>query len=84
MLGRQFNLVVTEHDLDLIEGVLRSRGDVQFLSSSTNEGRNALLPLKSLRVDRPVPGSGFAISSLLIGSPAWTSNRSAMSKSTLM
>ena len=56
MLGRQFNLVVTEHDLDLIEGVLRSRGDVQFLSSSTNEGRNALLPLKSLRVDESPPG----------------------------
>lgn len=56
MLGRQFDVVVTEQDLDVIEQALRSRGDVLFLSSTTNEGRNALLPLKSLRVRESPPG----------------------------
>lgn len=50
MLARQFQALVTEDDLASIEAALLARGDVQFLSSSTNEGRNALLPLRSLRV----------------------------------
>ena len=50
MLGRQSDLIVTNQDLASLEAVLRTRGDVRLLSSRTNEGRNALLPLKSLPV----------------------------------
>jgi hypothetical protein len=50
MLGRQSDLIVTNQDLATLDVMLRARGDVQFLSSRTNEGRNALLPLKSLPV----------------------------------
>lgn len=48
MIGRQSNLIVTNVDLGVLESVLRVRSDLQLLSSDTNEGRNALLPLKSL------------------------------------
>lgn len=50
MIGRQSNFIVTNNDLKSLEIVLRNRSDVQLLSSRTNEGRNALLPLKSLLV----------------------------------
>lgn len=50
MIGRQGDLIVTNDDLQALEGLLRSRSDVQLLSSRPNEGRNALLPLKSLLV----------------------------------
>jgi hypothetical protein len=50
MIGRQSDLIVTNDDLSKLETLLRSRSDVQLLSSRTNEGRNTLLPLKSLVV----------------------------------
>lgn len=51
MLGRQSSLILTALDLAALEGVLRARGDIKFLSSVPNEGRNALLPLATL----PIP-----------------------------
>jgi hypothetical protein len=50
MIGRQSDLIVTNDDLSTLERLLVSRSDVQLLSNRANEGRNALLPLKSLAV----------------------------------
>ena len=56
MLGRQFQVIAIDEDLARIEEALLARGDVEFLSSNTSEARNALLPLRSLRVAESPPG----------------------------
>jgi hypothetical protein len=59
MFGRQSSILVTNDDLRDLESMLRRRGDVVLLSDKPNEGRNALLPLKALPLDRPGKESLF-------------------------
>jgi hypothetical protein len=48
MLGRQFSILVTDEDLREIESALLRRGDVAFLSDTTEDDGLQLRPLKSL------------------------------------